>query len=125
MSFLPRFSCALLFALCSLSPISSLDDFRTLVVQKLLIAIGAEELDFLVPQLLPVTIELAFSLRAGRPEYFGHGASWYQRNKIRNPNIERGPADRNKPHEGESEIRSTKSETNRGQINSKSENPKQ
>jgi hypothetical protein len=70
------------------NPCSSLDDFRTLFVQKLVIAIGTEKLDLLVPQLLPVTIELAFALRTGRPKYFRHGCSWYQRNKIRNPNIE-------------------------------------
>jgi len=93
MSFLPRFSRALLFALCSLSLITSLDDLRTLLVQKLLIAIGTEELDLLVPKLVPVAIELAFALLAGRPEYFRHGCSWYQRIKIRNPNIEI----RNKP----------------------------
>jgi hypothetical protein len=35
-------------------------------------AIGAEKLDLLVPQLLIVTIKLAFALRAGDPENFGH-----------------------------------------------------
>jgi hypothetical protein len=43
--------------------------------------------------------------------------------KIRNPNIERGPADRNKPGKAKSEIRSSKeaprTETNRSQINLK------
>jgi hypothetical protein len=34
--------------------------------------IGAEELDLLVPELLIVTIELAFALRAGHPENFRH-----------------------------------------------------
>ena len=45
--------------------------------------------------------------------------------KIRNPNIERRPADRNKPGKAKSEIRSSKAaprtETNRSQINSKLE----
>jgi len=35
---------------------------------------GAEELDFLVPQLLPVAIELALALRAGHPENFRHAS---------------------------------------------------
>jgi hypothetical protein len=48
-----------------------------------LIEIGAEKLDFLVPQLLPVTIELAFALRAGRPKDFRHGASWFGVPEIR------------------------------------------
>jgi hypothetical protein len=39
--------------------------------------------------------------------------------KTRNPNIESGPADRNKPHKGKFEIRSSKSETNRSQLNLK------
>jgi len=51
-------------------------------------AIRAEELDLLVPELLPVAIELALALRAGHPKYFRHDASWHQENKIRNPNIE-------------------------------------
>jgi hypothetical protein len=36
-------------------------------------AIGAEELDFLVPELLPVTVKLAFALGARHPEDLGHG----------------------------------------------------
>jgi hypothetical protein len=35
-------------------------------------AIGAEELDLLVPKFLIVTIKLAFTLRAGYPENFRH-----------------------------------------------------
>jgi hypothetical protein len=35
-----------------------------------------------------MAIKLAFALRAGHPENLRHDASWYQRNKIRNPNIE-------------------------------------
>jgi hypothetical protein len=35
-------------------------------------AIGAEDLDLLVPELLPVAIEIAFALRAGHPENFRH-----------------------------------------------------
>jgi len=49
---------------------------------------GAEKLDLFVAKFLIVTIEFAVALRAGHPENFGHGSSWYQRNKIRNPNIE-------------------------------------
>ena len=37
-------------------------------------AIGAEELDLLVPQLLIVTIEFAFTQRAGHPENFCHAS---------------------------------------------------
>ena len=51
-------------------------------------AIGAEELDLLVPKLLPVTIEFAFTLWAGHPKNFRHDAFPPQRNKIRNPNLE-------------------------------------
>jgi hypothetical protein len=64
-------------ALCSLLPITSLDDFRTLLVQKLVAAIRAEELDLLVPKFLVVTIKLAFALWAGHPKYFRHGFSWH------------------------------------------------
>jgi hypothetical protein len=67
-------------------------------------AIGAEELDFLVPKLVPVTIKLPFALRAGYPEDFRHGSSWYQRIKIRNPNIEI----RNKPGPNKFKIRKSK-----------------
>jgi hypothetical protein len=56
---------------------TSLDDLRTLFVQKLVAAIGAEELDLFVPKLLPVAIKLALALRAGHPKYFRHDASWY------------------------------------------------
>jgi hypothetical protein len=38
-------------------------------------AIGAEELDLLVPELLIVTIEFALALRAGHPKNFRHDAS--------------------------------------------------
>jgi hypothetical protein len=70
----------------------SLDDFRTLFVQKLMAAIGAKELDLLMSQLLGMTIKLAFALRAGHPKNFCHESSWYQQRK--------------------SEIRISKSETN-------------
>jgi hypothetical protein len=56
--------------LCSLSPITSLDDFRTLFVQELVAAIGAEKLDLLAPKFLVVAIKFAFALRAGYPENF-------------------------------------------------------
>jgi hypothetical protein len=49
MSFLTGFSGALLFALCSLSLITSLDDLGTLFVEKLVIAMGTEKFDLLVP----------------------------------------------------------------------------
>jgi hypothetical protein len=55
-------------------------------------AIGAEELDLLVPKFLPVAIKIAFTLRAGHPKNFRHDSSWGGNEK--------------------SEIRSTKSETN-------------
>jgi hypothetical protein len=55
--------------------IFSFDDFGTLLVQKLVTAIGAEELDLLVPELLPMTIEFALALRTGHPEDFGHDSS--------------------------------------------------
>jgi len=50
----------------------SLDDFRTLVVEKLMAAMGAEEFYFLVPELLIVAIEFASALRTGYPENFRH-----------------------------------------------------
>src|SRR5262245_32808542 len=50
--------------------LSSLDDFRALFVQELVVAIGTEQLDLLVPKFLVVTIELACALRAGHPENF-------------------------------------------------------
>ena len=65
-------------ALCSLSLITSLDDFGAFLVQKLMAAIGAEELDFLVPELLPVAIKFAFALRTGHPKNFRHGSSWHK-----------------------------------------------
>jgi hypothetical protein len=52
--------------------ITSLDDLRTLLVQKLVAAIGAEKLDLFVPELLPVAVELAFALWAGHPKDFRH-----------------------------------------------------
>jgi hypothetical protein len=55
---------------------TSLDDFRALLVQKLVAAIGAEELDLFVPKLVPVAIELALALWAGHPKNFRHGSSW-------------------------------------------------
>jgi hypothetical protein len=51
---------------------TSFDDFGAFFIQKLLIAIGTEKLDFFVPQLLIVAIELPFALRAGHPKYFRH-----------------------------------------------------
>jgi hypothetical protein len=35
-------------------------------------AVGAEELDLLVPKLVPVAIEFTFALRAGYPKNFRH-----------------------------------------------------
>jgi hypothetical protein len=35
-------------------------------------AIGAEELNLLVPELLPVAIEFAFTVRTGHPKNFRH-----------------------------------------------------
>jgi len=64
-----------------------------------MIAIGAEELDFLVPELLPVAIKLAFALRAGHPKNFCHGAFPPHRNKIRNSKHEI----RNKPGSNKSQ----------------------
>src|SRR5262245_52104790 len=54
--------------------LSSLDDFRALVVQELVAAIGTEQLDLLASKFLVVTIELAFAQRAGHPENFCHGS---------------------------------------------------
>jgi hypothetical protein len=56
---------------------SSLKDLGAILVHKLVAAIGTEELDILVPQLLIVAIELPFALRAGHPEYLRHEASPY------------------------------------------------
>jgi hypothetical protein len=53
---------------------SSLDDFRTFLVQELMTAIGAEKFDLLVPKFLPVTIKLAFALWTGHPKNFCHYA---------------------------------------------------
>jgi hypothetical protein len=47
-------------------------------------AIGAEEFDLFVPELLPVTIKLALALWAGHPKNFRHKAFPPQENKIRN-----------------------------------------
>ena len=54
--------------------VKSLDDLGALLVQKLMAAIGAEKFDLLVPELLVVTIELAFALRAGHPKNFRHAS---------------------------------------------------
>jgi hypothetical protein len=61
-------------------------------------AIGAEKLDLLVPQFLPVAIELALALGADHPKNFRHGSSWTVK---------------------KFEIRSAKSKTNSSQINLK------
>jgi hypothetical protein len=60
--------------LCLPSPVPSLDDLGTLLVQELVAAIGAEELDLLAPKFLRVAIELSLALRAGYPEDFRHGS---------------------------------------------------
>ena len=52
----------------------SLNDLGAFFVQKLMAAIGAEELDLLVPELLIVTIELALTLGAGHPKNFRHSS---------------------------------------------------
>ena len=57
----------------------SLDDLGTLLVQKLVAAVGAEELDLFMPKLMPVAIELTLALRAGHPKYFRHDASHWER----------------------------------------------
>jgi hypothetical protein len=52
-------------------------------------AVRTEELDLLVPEFLPVAIELAFALRAGHPKNLRHALFLLiSGNKIRNPNIE-------------------------------------
>jgi hypothetical protein len=84
-------------ALCSPPRVASFDDFWTFFVQKLVAAIGAEELDLFAPKFLIVTIKFAFALRTGHPKNFRHDSSNWRK----------------------SEIRSTKSETNRSQINLK------
>jgi hypothetical protein len=53
---------------------TSLDDLNALLVQKLVAAIGTEELDLFVPKLMPVAIKLALALRAGHPKYFRHSS---------------------------------------------------
>jgi hypothetical protein len=53
----------------------SLDDLGAVLVQKLVAAIRAEELDFLVPKLVPMAIELTLALWTGHPKYFRHGSS--------------------------------------------------
>jgi len=63
-----------------------LDNFRTLLVQKLVIAIRAEKLDFFVPQLLPMAIKIALAFGTGHPKDFCHDCPL--QNKIRNSNIE-------------------------------------
>ena len=68
--------------------LSSLDDFRALVVHELVAAIGTEQLDFLAPKFLVVTIELAFALRAGHPENFRHGSSENKKSEIRSTKFE-------------------------------------
>ena len=62
-----------------------------------------------MPELPPVTIELALALRAGHPKYFCHGASWYQR--IKNPKSEYRNSKQTQ-NKTKSEIRIPKSETN-------------
>jgi hypothetical protein len=68
-------SSACFAALCSVSPITSLDDFGTLFVQELVTAIGTKEFDLLVTKFLRVAIELSLALRAGHPENFCHDFS--------------------------------------------------
>jgi hypothetical protein len=62
----------------------SLDDFGAFFIQKLVAAIGTEQLDLFVAELLPVTIELAFALRAGYPKNFRQRISPSDARKIRN-----------------------------------------
>jgi hypothetical protein len=50
----------------------SLDNLRAFFIQELVAAIRTEELDVLMPELLPMTIKLAPALRTGHPENFGH-----------------------------------------------------
>jgi hypothetical protein len=54
--------------------LASLDDLGAFLVQKLMGAIGAEELDVFVTKLLIVAIELAFALRTGHPKDFRHSS---------------------------------------------------
>jgi hypothetical protein len=53
----------------------SLDDFGTLLVQKLVAAIGTEKFDLFVPEFVPVAIKFPVALRTGHPEDFRHGSS--------------------------------------------------
>jgi hypothetical protein len=53
---------------------SSLDDFGALLVKKLVTAIGAEKLNLLMPELLPVTIEFTVAAGTGHPENLRHFA---------------------------------------------------
>jgi hypothetical protein len=48
-------------------------------------AIGAEKLDLLVPEFVPVAIKLAVALRTGHPKNFRHGSSCIRE---RNPKSE-------------------------------------
>jgi hypothetical protein len=52
-----------------------LDDCWTLLVQKLVTAIRTEELDLFVPELMPMTIKIAFALGTGNPKNFRHDPS--------------------------------------------------
>jgi hypothetical protein len=54
---------------------SSLDDLGAFLVQKLMAAVGAKELDVLMPQLLIVTVKFAFALRARHPKNLRHHSS--------------------------------------------------
>jgi hypothetical protein len=55
-----------------------LHDFGAFLVEKAPAAIGTEKLDFLMPELLPVTIKFALTMRARYPENFRHDSSWHQ-----------------------------------------------
>src|SRR5438046_5596970 len=69
------------FAALAVSIACSLfDDVRAFLVHELVTALGAENLDLLVPQFLPVAIELAVALRAGYSKHFRHGSSLSRRN---------------------------------------------
>jgi hypothetical protein len=57
----------------------SLDDPWAFFVKELMVAIGAEKLDVFVPELVPVTIKIAFALRARHPKDFSHGISRWER----------------------------------------------
>jgi hypothetical protein len=50
----------------------SLDDFRAFLIEEPVFTLGAEQGDLLVPEILPMAIELAPALRAGDPENFRH-----------------------------------------------------